>query len=58
MCFSGSFALRRKIKSNEFVFGRHPQMNSKAGVLARIVVALGGAFRQLGALVVANNSFT
>jgi hypothetical protein len=33
-------------------------MNSKAGVLARLVVALGGTFRQLGASVVANTSFT
>ena len=52
---SGSFALRRKIRSSEFVFGRHPKMNSEASVLARIVVALGGTFRKLGASVVANN---
>ena len=57
MC-SDSFALRRKIKSSEFVFGRHPQMNSKAGVLVRLVVALGGTFRKLGASVVANTSFS
>jgi len=33
-------------------------MNSKAGVLVRIVVALGGTFRQIGASVVANTSFS